>query len=228
MDDERAFLADAGDDKKAPTSGAFAVKGPVNIFGMAPRGRISPPIHLAHYRRKWPPYLPRPADRDIIAAVVVQTAYRRKTFPATMHDAAWCNKHDKPLGAYLESVSDRSAWSDLHEQRRGVGEFAVGQLVPMPIPKPEERRLAGETLASFAKALPRLRGLGELVLEEREEAKRKPEAKPTADSKGEGGGSGGKKAKVKATPDEVAETEDADLLLTEEELEEIERMRLKP
>lgn len=184
---------------------------------------ITPPIDLESYRNRWPWYLkPRPSDHDITAAVICRVAYMRRKFPATPHDMVWCTEHDPALGAFLEDIDARNAWIELREERKGLRGMAYGPLIADPMPETSQRILDGEELATYSRALPRMRDLGELILEEREEAKLKPT--PAPESKGEGGGGGGKKAKAStaATPEQET-TEDADLILTMEEIEELTR-----
>lgn len=192
------------------------------------------PINLEYYRKKRPSYLAPIPDRDLIAAVIVRTALRRKQWPdAFGKHVAWCNEADAPLGACLEKISNEDSWPMLADARVHDGEkpFPPLQALTAWVPDWSERRLDFETLATWSRALPRLRSIGQMVIAEREAAKALKNSPAPVAKKADGdgdGGSGGKEAKPSAPPaEEEDEFYDDSILLTPEEAEEL-GIDLKP
>lgn len=167
------------------------------------------PIDLAHYRARWPSYLARVDDRDIVAAVLVGTAWRRRTWPTNERARHWCEMEEPDLLAYLDDVAARDAWHEVHEVRRQSG----GLVAPVWLPMPGDRRYGAERVASFAVAVPRMRALGSLLATDGNGGPSLDlglDSTATATGGGDEGGGGGRKGKPTPKPDE--EPEDGDTL----------------
>lgn len=177
------------------------------------------PIQLSHYRRKQDAafYLPALSDRDLIAAVILATTKRRRRFPSGLPgDREWLEANDAPLAEILDDIERRNAFHELDDARAEGGQQTVS-----PPPLPEERRLSAENISRWSLSLPRLRGLGELLIEERLSAEMEPEATSEATQAKDGGSGGGKKAKAKPAARPEANDDPETLIVSIEEAEEM-------
>lgn len=227
------------------TGASVALEG-VNNFEVAPKV-YTHPVDLDYYVRKLKdcPYLPLPDIDDIVSALIVRTAYRRREWPG---DSEWQKRFleikDKYLAAKLEDVAGREAWLDI-QQARDIDpetgerfessfddeEIEEDGLVPAPNlgkakgPRPgalgvyglpDELGIERNLIAeSIAMTIRTLPRLRSLGLMYLEE--KEAAAAPKPDMSGDDSG-GGRKAKPKMTASHDEEP-DAPIVLSEDEME---------
>jgi len=151
---------------------------------------------LPHFRSRidaaW--YLAeQPTSRDIVCARIAQRAARRREFPTWPWEIPFLQANDLPLCELLTDVANRYAWHDLHEAKVQAPALTAYDL---PASVKVQRDLGIESLLRWTHALPALRGLGELIIEEKLAAEMEPTDENDARTEG---GSGGRKNKPRAS-----------------------------
>lgn len=233
--------------------GASVAFGGVNNFDAKETASkvFTHPIDLAYYARKLADciYLPGIEQDDIVAAIILRSAYRRRQWPTTAWQKLWLEQKDKYLAAKLDDVASRDAWLDIQQakyidpetgepfQKSSDDENCIDESGLVAAPKTGADRGPGPgALAVYA--IPEVVGLPRNYLAENvamtvrtlprlrslglmylEELEAAATPKPDLNDDNSGGG--GRKTKMKMSSPSVEDSENEPLVLTAEEMAEL-------